>query len=629
MTSLRSWTLSLLAAALTCTAPAAQAPTRPAQSLRPLLGKVVTADGAPLQDAEVHVVRPDETAPGNQAGEHLVVRTDARGRFRAKVVPCTHHLVWAIGPDGDARVCSKPEWATSGRLLELHANQPRPPCRVNVMGLEPWQDLAPFRVRVAVQGVGLPDTEVALDAEGNGTMPAPPVGRVQFDVIDKAGQPLASARAANPGNSTTLRVQPPQEIPLVVVDDKGAPLAGAAVRFRIAAGYSRTFRHTVSLPRRHLWRTLGETDAEGKLTGRIAARQNPFEKKSYSTYMFVAEKEGRKLSYSGFWQGPFHDGQKVADEECKELRFTMPEAPPRKGSVRVSQQQGLADQPLLVRFGVRVQDEKGSAWLHEELLFRPRTDEAGSFEVPQINGKIDEVDLFLAGSAARTRLTSAPLLRRTPQRALSLHGIRKYQDQALDFDLGDLCTLELQLLDATGGPANDVELLMISDEHGRDGDCDGWTARATTDSAGRVAMLLEPGKWFVFGRNARDMVQLSIDLKSSEQRELRLEPMPAMRGRVVDEDGKPIAGAQMDCYSSSVSGGRDAALQIVARHLNWTWLDSAVTDENGEFYCAYLAHPSMRYKARFRVGDRRSDGFRVAADEDPVTIVIKSDKQVP
>ena len=170
---------------------------------------------------------------------------------------------------------------------------------------------------------------------------------------------------------------------------------------------------------------------------------------------------------------------------------------------------------------------------------------------------------------------------------------------------------------------------MISDEHGRDGDCDGWTARATTDSAGRVAMLLEPGKWFVFGRNARDMVQLSIDLKNSEQRELRLEPMPAMRGKVVDEEGKPIAGAQMDCYSSSSSGSRDSALLIVARHLNWSWLDSAVTDENGEFHCAYLAHPSTRYKARFRVGNLRSDGFRVEADEDPITITIKGEKKAP
>ena len=213
MTSPRSRSLPLLAAALTCAAAAGQAKTAAAPSLRPLLGKVVTADGAPLQDAEVHVVRPDETAPGNQAGEHLVLRTDARGRFRTKVVPCTHHLIWAIGPDGDARVCSEPEWVNSGQLLELRADHPRPPCRVNVIGLEPWQDLAPFRVRVAVQGVGLSNTEAALDADGSCTMPAPPVGRVQFDVIDKNGQPLDSVTKRNPGNSATLRVNPPQEIP--------------------------------------------------------------------------------------------------------------------------------------------------------------------------------------------------------------------------------------------------------------------------------------------------------------------------------------------------------------------------------------------------------------------------------
>ena len=138
--------------------------------------------------------------------------------------------------------------------------------------------------------------------------------------------------------------------------------------------------------------------------------------------------------------------------------------------------------------------------------------------------------------------------------------------------------------------------------------------------------MLQPGKWFVFGRNARDMVQLSIQLKSNETRELRLEPMPAMRGRVVDEDGKPVAGARMDCYSSSSSGARETGPRIVANSLNWSWLDDPVTDENGEFVCPFLAHPSTRYKARFRAGSRRSEGFRVEADEEPVTITIPKAK---
>ncbi|MGC6489067.1 MAG: carboxypeptidase-like regulatory domain-containing protein [Planctomycetota bacterium] len=625
MPSTRPGALAALAASLCLAAAAAQAGGA-ARGLRPLLGKVVDAAGAPLIGAEVHVVLPDVTAPGNRAASHAVVRTDARGRFRALVVPCTHHLIWAVAAPAPARVCSTVRWVSSGQLLELHADQERPVCRVSVGGLDAWRDLAPFRVRLAVQGVELPWTETALGDGDSCTIPAPPRGRVQIDVLDKDGQPLASGRSGDMGASAMVNVRPPQEIPVLAVDERGDPIAGAAVRFRMAAGYSRNEGFTVSLPARRLWRALGETDERGRLTARIAASKNPFEDKRATTYVFVAEKAGRKLSYSGFWQGPFHDGRQVAAADCDELRFTLAAAAPRAGELRGSAAGGLAAQPALVRLGVRVEGKEGRGWLHEELMFPVVTDGDGGFELPNVNGKIDEVDLLLRGDAVRTRLTPEKLRRRVPQRAVSLHGIREYRDQPLSFDLSALCSLELQVLDATGGPANDVELLVVSEEHGRHGDCDGWTTRATTDSAGRVALLLQPGKWFVFGRNARDMIQLSVALDGDLQRELRLTPMPAMRGRVVDEDGAPVAGARMDCYSSSSTGARESGFRMVASSLNWSWLDAPVTDENGEFVCPFLAHPSTRYKARFRLGSRRSEGFRVEADEAPVTITLPKAK---
>ena len=112
----RTWIPTLLAAAAGV-APIGAQEAAAAQLLRPLLGRVLDADGAPLVGAEVHCVLPDETAPGNRAASHVVVKTDARGRFRTKVVPCTHHLIWGIGPDGEQRVCSVPQWTASGRVV--------------------------------------------------------------------------------------------------------------------------------------------------------------------------------------------------------------------------------------------------------------------------------------------------------------------------------------------------------------------------------------------------------------------------------------------------------------------------------------------------------------------------------
>jgi hypothetical protein len=197
----------------------------------------------------------------------------------------------------------------------------------------------------------------------------------------------------------------------------------------------------------------------------------------------------------------------------------------------------------------------------------------------------------------------------------------------LEFDLSDLCALDLQLLDATGGPANDVELVFVSGAHSPEVDFDEWTTRATTDSAGRVAVLLEPGRWFVFGRNERDMVQLPILIERDEQRELRMQPMPAMRGRVVDAKGAPIAGARMHVYSSSSRGrGEPPCLDAIAGKLNWHWMGRVRTDADGSFECSYLAAPNRGYKARFHFEDRRSAGFPVEVHEDLITITVEDKK---
>ena len=624
MHRVRSWIPTLLATAIGVASLGAQ--DAAAQHLRPLLGRVLDADGAPLVGAEVHCVLPDETAPGNRAASHVVVKTDARGRFRTKVVPCTHHLIWAIGPDGEQRVCSVPQWTASGRLVELRADRPRPACKVTVSGLDAWQDKAPFRLRTALEGVELPDSEVPLEA-GACTLAAPPAGSVQLDLLDRDGEPLASFWERSLGSSRQLALHPPKEIPIVAVDEAGAPVAGARVRYEISAGSTTTAGYTVSLPRRRIWLELGETDDQGRLLARISSRYDPFVSKRSSTMLFLAEKRGRRLSHSGFWQGPYHDGRKVEMEGCRELRFTLPSVEPRTVRLRGGPERGLAQQPALLRMGVRVLNADGKGWVSQELLFAVRADEDGRIEVPQLTGEVDEVDLLLAGGGARERLAPESLLRRTPQRAVSLHSVSDLDKQPTEFDLGGLCVLDLQLLDATGGPANDFEMLFLSCKPDRRALCDDWTTRAATDSAGRVSVLLQPGKWFVFGRNERDMVQLSLTIERDEQRELRTQPMPAMRGRVVDEEGKPVADASLSVYSSSAGGNRDTpALNAIAGRLNWSWIGSVRSDADGSFFCAFLDLPHRSYKGKFRFENRSSGGFRIEATEEPLTITIEDNK---
>jgi hypothetical protein len=84
-------------------------------------------------------------------------------------------------------------------------------------------------------------------------------------------------------------------------------------------------------------------------------------------------------------------------------------------------------------------------------------------------------------------------------------------------------------------------------------------------------------------------------------------------GRVVDAEGKAVAGAQLDCRSASFESGanNDESVTRIANSCNWNWIRAVRTDANGEFACSWLDLPGMRYQAEFRLGDRKSDRFEL------------------
>ncbi|MCK5940549.1 MAG: hypothetical protein KAI24_01165 [Planctomycetes bacterium] len=598
-----------------------------AQQLRPMLGKVVDAAGAPLAGATVCCALPDYLNDRHRALAVETATTDARGRFRVNVRPCTHHLLWVIGPivDVGERPCSEVQWVTSGGLVEVRADQRCLPSTLTVSGLDAWPELAPFRLRIALNGVEIPTFEAEIAAAGSLALPPLPAGRFHLDVVDKHGQPLYGRSLTTNKLQLTATVPPPQELPMRAVDGDGQPVAGARIRQRLDGGWAGNRALTGSPPARHVWRQLGETDAEGRLVARIASRNKPLEHTGWQRLMFVAERDGHKTTHSGVSDNPYFDGKEVDREGVRELKFTMPKAEPVRGRLLLAADRGLADQRLAVRLGLRVMDINGNGWTNENLVWPTVTDADGRFHIPRMQGDVDEIDVMLAGDDLHAKLVPEELRRRTPLRAIALHGTRSTDDAELEFTVGGLPQLQLQVLDAHGGPAGGMELLFVSCASDNGARCDPWTPTATTDNAGRIAMLLQPGRWLVFGRTATNMVQLNLDLRSDERHELRLQPMPAMFGTVVDKDGAPIADARLECHSSTWRGraGADQHLASIASNLNWHWIGSTRTDADGKFRCAFLDLPGVSYEARFRVGTAQSKDFPVEASEQPVTITVE------
>jgi hypothetical protein len=107
---------------------------------------------------------------------------------------------------------------------------------------------------------------------------------------------------------------------------------------------------------------------------------------------------------------------------------------------------------------------------------------------------------------------------------------------------------------------------------------------------------------------------------------LTLAPMPAMRVRVVDAEGKPAAGAKFDSgefRQAPPVPGPGALL----RELGWNCFARqiwrATTDDRGEATLHFLPWPGVQPTAYARIGDRRSDDFRVEPADDHVTVTLR------
>ena len=595
----------------------------PAQQRRPLLGTVVDADGKPLVGAEVVCAF---APPGAESGAPVDVQratTDARGRFRANVFGGTRYQVFAMGPADEqgARLATGFVVAAAGPLLALRARHRQMPVTLQLVGLEAWQDLAPFQIRVCLGGTQL-DAPLLPVSDGTVSVPPQPRDRCNVDLIGSDKQVLLSRAITFVRAEHKVRVPAPQILPVHVVDGGGKPVAGAVVRERISGGWSSTSNFGPSLPWRVLWRELGRTDEHGRLAARLPLAEPPLQNKGYQQLFLLAEKPGHRSSHSGFTDQLFVDGVEIARDGVEELRFTLRADEPLRGRLQLAGQ-GVAAMPIAVVVAVRTDSLGGNGWLNEEVVRYTTTAADGSFTLRGLTN-VQGATVNLDSSRLHERLVPEELRPSAPYSPVVLHRNKTPIDKTLNVALNGLCPLELQLLDLTGGPAAGIDVLLLS-ENDDDVACDGWTPAATTDSAGRLSLLLQPGKWLLFARTERGMVHQHLEVQGAEKLSLKVEPMPAMIGRVVDAEGKPVAGASLQGTAASFSSvdGKDESLRCIASNLNWNWIARTTTDADGRFVCCFLDLPGMSFRGRFKQAKLQTPEFTLATGEGEQTFVLQ------
>ena len=608
-----------------CVAIAQEPPTR---VLRPLLGKIVDHEGQGVIGAEVHLSFSPIGNPDLAATEHKVTTTDQRGRFRFQAQPCTKHLIWAIGAarvDG-VRLATTLQWISPGRPFELVADQEHPECKLTISGIESWADYAPLHVQMAPGGIPVEGMTAVLDETGSCTLPPLPGGLTSVSIHDKDGQPLTTVSISKHERKITRAMHPLQELPMVVVDPEGKAIAGATIRQRVRANGLLSNDLVPSLPNRVWWRDIGKTDADGKLVAHVANRGKLFTSSHWQGLFFTATKEGRNTTHSGISEMPFFDGQQVKGEGLTALKFTLREAKPTILRLMQSPERGLANQAVTVKSGVRVKRFEKNGYSNESIVLQLTTDQDGLLRIPALTEQTGGFELLLGGVSV-TGLIPEPLRRMSPYRAITLHEIKATPEKEQRIDLHKAAKVKLQLLGEHGGPVTDAELMLISRANRNNYTCNGWNTMASTDSAGRVALLVQPGRWSVFVRTKTGMAHVKLKLADGESQELNvsLKKMATMHGRVVDGDGKPIANVRLDCHSSTwhSGGNRDPILEAIAQNMNWNWISGTVTDKDGMFACAFLDLPGMGYEARVSHNRKKSPDFQIVPNDSPVTITIQ------
>src|SRR5690606_10377143 len=349
-------------------------------------------------------------------------------------------------------------------------------------GLDAWTDGRPFTVRVRVDAIAAEWHELALDQDGVAELPPLPAHRLRIVLGDRQGPPPATHSGEPADRRAHHFVAPPRPLPVRVVDEDGAGVAGATVAWQldgIPAG-----RDGDRLGARapfEVVRPLGTTDAEGRLLARLPCHPESWHAFVGNLVLFASE-PGRAESWSGWLSSQRvvedrvepEDADGAASEEPFELRFVLPRAPAWQGRIVDN---GAPVAGLGVRLDCTCRLPAGpNAWFGLSRSLHTRTGRDGSFAFSSVPRTASPLRLDLQARPGE----SAP----------RLAFFDAVPAEAVRIDLAALPVLRLQALTADGGPAIGARGLVLPVRPGAVVD---GTPGFMLDRAGRAEQRVQAG----------------------------------------------------------------------------------------------------------------------------------------
>ena len=548
-------------------------------------------------------------------GDKVVVKTDARGRFRAMLLEGRQYDAWALAESLDGL-----HYRTTQVLPNVFAGMPlrlqevaEKSIRVTVQlcGVAAWRDRLPFRLLVKSgnkQAVVLP---VELDANEQAKLPALPGSRVYVTVFVSDGSRIGKFRVETVAKSRNDGYAEAKEALDEMARKTGKKPARLDSPDRQSLDLTAPPYVVIKLKHRQGGKPIAFSAIQDPVTFEQIAKTNerglaavPIAKlrlqKGLASYLFMTGgQSAEEIQQSGNammkgepdrWGGKIggrailkldasRDIGKALASGKADLEFTLKRAVSIKGRLLLDAVQGAANRPIL--HFAEVQDRGlQSHSKHTPLCTRIfYTDQDGRFEIP---GRVQNLAYKLAVVLSPKQVAALnPSARFVALQPLAWFAIGKSTGSKESLDLGDVRLDQLETLDIAvttpdGSPANRPSLLI---------DIGGGPVTGrhhftyTANRRGRFRMLLAKDVELTIAAGLAGQVEQLHSKKREGVLRIELKAL-YLRGRVVNGQGQPLPKAHV--ILQPLSFGSNALLSNLLH-------TRCISDDKGRFRLAVQA----------------------------------------
>ncbi len=560
----------------------------------PGFGRVTALDGSPWAGAVVHLLhRPHSEVLDESVADRITTTTDARGRFRADLLPVSQYLVWAHEPldaDPDREATRVTAFVTDGRArTPIFLTETAPVIRRRFRLATDdgsWDDTKP-RVFAWSGGPERPVWRVAdtrwLEAiDGVFELPPWPDEAVPIAVYGRGWQLWSSDLATRgsddeAGQVTTLQLPPLQRRQVVVGEAKGGtPLADVEI-----------------LDARRVPGTLPvRSDARGGFEIARASASEDFPLLLTHAHLRSPEHFERALSDRTLSKQAAAGNSRIELERAAPLkgRLLLGGVPVADSLVLLEARDGLPGKAFVVGAPRTV-----------------RTDAEGRFRLPIPDRSFPLRVTWIPSPAERALLVEAWRANHAdesdPPPTSPLVVLREAvepltADETLEFDLLDLRHLDLTLRGSDDLPATTGARLLLFPPLTNP---QAWRfpLELTTDRRGRVRMLRH-GSFddlqLIAVAGSQALATSLVPLANRDDQLLRFDPRQVVTVRVLDAEGRPWSDAVLLAANSEGAGaGLQAAcgtaLWFHAARLRSLLQHGSRTAEDGTLHLLVTAPP--------------------------------------